>query len=226
MTAREGVTRFQAHHQPEPLPPRRFGDLAAQLTAWRSILAGLGGIGQDPARYDGAGYGNVSARIGPFPGQRGARPFLVSGTQTGGLACLTLEQYSLVERHDVAGNAVWSRGPARPSSESMTHGALYDLSPAIRFVLHVHCKAIWSRRAILRLPTTRPGVDYGTVEMAREMRRLAQQTALLDGGVFAMDAHEDGIVAFGRTADEAGGRLLCALARAHTLTFQAVGRLC
>lgn len=226
MIAREGVTRFHATHRAAPLEARRFGALAARLTAWRSILARLGGIGQDPTRYDGAGYGNVSARVGPFPGRRGARPFLVSGTQTGGLACISLDEYSLVERYDITANAVWSRGAARPSSESMTHGALYDLSAAIRVVLHVHCKEIWSRRFTLRLPTTRPGVDYGTVEMAQEMRRLAQTTVLFERGVFAMDAHEDGIVAFGRTADEAGARLLRLLAEAHEARFVTHGEAC
>lgn len=226
MSLREGVTRFVAHHRAAELAPRRFDALAARLSAWRSILSHLGGIGQDPARYDGAGYGNVSARVGPFPGRRGARPFLVSGTQTGGRACVDLGQYCLVERYDITANTVWSQGPVRPSSESMTHGAIYDLSAAIRVVLHVHCAAIWARRAALRLPTTRPGVDYGTVAMAQEMRRLAQQTSLFERGVLAMDAHEDGIVAFGRTADEAGERLLRTLARAHTAHFMERGQIC
>ena len=222
----EGVTKFDATHQATPLPARRFGALAAHLTAWRTILARLGGIGQDPLRYDGAGYGNVSARVGPFPGRRGARPFIVSGTQTGGLKCLTLQHYCLVERYNAERNQVQSQGTIRPSSESMTHGALYDLSPRIRVVLHIHCADIWTRRAHLKLPTTRPGVDYGTVEMAQEMRRLAQQTGMLDSRIFAMDAHEDGIVAFGHTADEAGQALLSVLAKAHALDFDETGRLC
>ena len=226
VSPKEGVTKYDVTHLTDPLPARRFGDLAARLTAWRSILARLGGIGQDPLRYDGAGYGNVSARVGPFPGKRGARPFIVSGTQTGGLRCLTLQHYCLVERYDAGRNQVQSRGAIRPSSESMTHGALYDLSPRVRVVLHIHCADIWTRRAQLRLPTTRPGVDYGTVSMAQDMRRLAQQTGMLEGRIFAMDAHEDGIVAFGHTADEAGHALLSALARAHALDFDETGQLC
>lgn len=220
------MTRFSATHDATPLPARRFGAIAAQLTAWRTILARLGGIGQDPMRYDGAGYGNVSMRTGPFPGRSGARPFLITGTQTGGLPCLDLSRFAWVTRYDIAANAVRSQGSSRPSSESMTHGAVYDLSPRIRVVLHVHCADIWLQRGQLHLPTTRPGIDYGTVEMAREVRRLAQSAGLLDRRIFAMDAHEDGIVSFGRDCDEAGAVLLSALARAHALRFAAQGAVC
>jgi ribulose-5-phosphate 4-epimerase/fuculose-1-phosphate aldolase len=182
--------------------------------------------GQDPLRYDGAGYGNVSMRTGPFPGRPGARPFLITGTQTGGMSCLDLTRFAWVQRYDIAANAVRSQGSIRPSSESMTHGAVYDLSPRIRVVLHIHCADIWLKRAVLRLPTTRPGVDYGTIAMAREVRRLAQDAGLLDRRVFAMDAHEDGIVAFGRDCDEAGAVLLSTLAKAHALRFGDDGRVC
>src|SRR6185436_7004402 len=98
----EGVTRFEVEHESRVLVARVYGETAATLAAWREVLARLGLIGRDPARYQGAGYGNVSARVGPFGDvPRGQRRFLVTGTQTGGRARVTLDDFCLVERYDL-----------------------------------------------------------------------------------------------------------------------------
>jgi hypothetical protein len=55
--------------------------------------------------------------------------------------------------------------------------------------------------------------------MAAETRRLLRDEAVRAGGIFAMGGHEDGLVAFGRTAEEAGTVLLRALARAFQLSY-------
>lgn len=222
----DGVIKFQADHREEPLPVARYGDLAATLIAWRAILAHVGAIGQEGHRYGGVGFGNVSGRVGPYPGAPGARPFLVTGTQTGGQDCLSLDDFCLVETWRVARNAVRSRGSILPSSESMTHGAIYDLGPHIRFVFHGHCPVLWRNARALRLPTTAPEVAYGTPAMAAEVVRLYRETALSEGGVLSMGGHEDGIIAFGRSAEEAGAAFTVALSRAYTLTCSNAGRLC
>src|SRR5262245_44647181 len=132
----EGVIKFEARHRPCPVRGEATGELACALTAWREILSQTGLVGQDPARYGGAGYGNVSGRLGPFPGESGARRFLITGTQTGGRRRLGLEDYCTVLACDDRHNRVVSEGPVLPSSEALTHGAIYDLSPRIRFVFH------------------------------------------------------------------------------------------
>ena len=99
----------------------------------------------------------------------------------------------------------------------MTHGTLYDLSPSIRFVLHGHVPAIWSRRAALRIPTTAEGVDYGTPEMASEAARLYRESSLSETKILAMAGHRDGVMTFGRTAEEAGEVLVRYLSRAYRL---------
>jgi hypothetical protein len=220
----EGVTKFVADHSPGPLP-RAAREVAARLGAWRTILAQAGLVGIDPARYGGVGFGNVSARLGPFPGSRGARAFLVSGTGTGGHRCVDPGDFAVVRRYDIRRNSVESVGPTTPSSESMTHGAVYDLGAHIRWVFHAHCPTVWSQAAALGLPTTAPGIDYGTVEMAREVARLARSTTLHDRGVFAMAGHTDGVVAFGRTAEWTGAAIFGTLAAAYERDFRA-GPLC
>src|SRR5690606_30824448 len=148
-------------------------------------------------------------------GSRGRRAMLVTGTQTGGMRDISLAHLCLVERYDYQRNWVKSTGLIEPSSETMTHGAIYDLSPAIRFVLHAHSPVIWRRAKALRIPTTDPRVAYGTPEMAREVQRLWGGSTLPATRILAMGGHEDGIIVFGGTAEEAGQVLVGYLARAY-----------
>jgi ribulose-5-phosphate 4-epimerase/fuculose-1-phosphate aldolase len=211
----EGVIKFAARHESRPLDARRVGETACVLIAWREIMALTGLVGQDPARYGGAGYGNVSARIGRRSAGLGERSFLITGTQTSGKRCIGLDDFAMVERYDYAANRVWSHGPTEPSSESMTHGAIYDLGPHIRCVLHAHSPVLWRHAARLRLPTTAAAVPYGTPEMAREVQRLYRSTVLPERPILAMGGHDDGIVVFGRSPEDAGQVLLTWLARAY-----------
>lgn len=222
----EGVIQFQAHHKTGHLSLRRYADATDEVLAWREILRAMQIVGQHPDRYDGAGFGNLSVRVGPFPGQKGARPFLITGTQTGGERCLSLADFALVHRYDVHRNEVRSEGERLPSSESMTHGALYDLTPAIRCVMHVHAPVLFEQAKSLGLPTTDAAVGYGTPAMAQAMGRLWRTTPLEQVGVLVMGGHEDGVVGFGRTVAEAGHRILGTLARALVLGKPVGAPLC
>lgn len=216
----EGVIKFRAEHESAALPAYRYGELACKLVAWREIMAKTQLVGQDPARYGGAGFGNVSARVGAPTFARGKRGFLITGTQTGGKASIGLGDFCVVDAYDYRANRVRSSGPVLPSSEAMTHGAIYDLTPHIRVVLHAHSPVIWERAQAMRLPTTDPNVAYGTPEMAVEVQRLYRSTALPELRVLAMGGHEDGIIAFGHTCADAGHALISQLARAYELVCQ------
>ncbi len=222
----EGATKFDVDHRESPLEARRFAAAACRLIAWREILARTGLVGQEPELYGGFGYGNVSCRVGPPSTARGRRTFLITGTQTSGKACMSLADLCVVEAYDARRNRVESRGPARPSSESLTHGAIYDLGAHLRYVFHVHSPTIWRRAAALRLPTTDPRVPYGTPEMAREVERLWRASTLPEVRIFAMGGHEDGVVAFGRSAEEAGEVTLRTLAVAYEAACAEGGGLC
>jgi ribulose-5-phosphate 4-epimerase/fuculose-1-phosphate aldolase len=211
----EGVVKFFANHKRQNLADREVGALLCSLTAWREVMAKLQLVGQEISRYGGAGYGNVSGRIGAPSSPRARRPFLITGTQTGGLACIGADHFCMVNAYDYRENRVESVGPVEPSSESMTHGAIYDLTPTIRFVFHGHSPTLWQRAKELRLPTTDPSVPYGTPEMAREVQRLYRESALPEIQILAMGGHEDGIIVFGRSAAEAGQVMITQLARAY-----------
>jgi len=208
----EGVIRFESLHRKQPLDPRAHGEPVRTLAGWHQVLARLGVLGRDPARYGGLAYGNISARLGSDDEPRGLCPFIITGTQTAGREALTIEDFCVVERWDAGANRVESFGPVPPSSESLTHAALYDAAPSVRVVFHAHAPAIWHRARRLGLPTTRDDVANGTPGMAAEVRRMYGEAAPL--GIMVMGGHEDGVVSFGADARAAGNVLVDWLARA------------
>ncbi len=222
----EGVIKFEFEHSRESLARSRYAELACALIAWREILALTGLVGQDRARYEGAGYGNVSVRLGRPGMGLGRRSFLVTGTQTSGKHCIGLDDFCIVERYDFDRHRLVSKGLTPPSSESMTHGAVYDLGPHIRCVLHAHSPVLWNRRHELRLPETSPDVPYGTPEMAREVQRLYREGVFAERRVLAMGGHEDGVIAFGSSPEAAGQALLTWLGRAYERDCRPGAELC
>lgn len=204
----EGVIKFTADHDKGGLRASEMGPQLGHLRGWRALMRRTEMVGQVQERYGGAGFGNLSARLPPTSSGKGRRRFLITGTQTGGKDAMDTADFCVVREYDLAKNRVQSYGPVLPSSESLTHGAIYDLTPHIRYVFHGHSPLIWKAAAKLRLPSTAEGVGYGTQEMAREVQRLYRSGALPERRVLAMAGHEDGIIAFGHSAEEAGNALL------------------
>ncbi len=197
----EGVIKFNVVHK-DTLPLDHPQLL--ELNAWRNLLFKVGLTGQDPDRYGGLGYGNFSIR------ENGTQ-FLVSGTQTGMLAELGKEHYVRILSADLTQNHVESEGPLPPSSETMTHAAVYAANPEIKCVFHVHQPIIWGLSRKLCLPETPPDILYGTVAMARQIGALIRSH---HGPVIAMKGHEDGLIAVGVTLKDAGGAIMDILAKA------------
>lgn len=204
MTETEGVIKFRLTFTEVPLQGIDTSHVA-ELTAWRSVLRDLGLLGQTPSRYDGYGFGNVSIRAGGG--------FLISGTQTGGLDHVTLDDYALCDAWNLEENAVSARGRVRPSSESLSHASIYDIDKRVSCALHVHSPDIWRAAGTLGIAVTDPAVAYGTPEMAREVRRLLADMAM--PGIFAMGGHEDGVFTFGRSLAQAGALMVDWLVRAR-----------
>jgi ribulose-5-phosphate 4-epimerase/fuculose-1-phosphate aldolase len=214
VTKQEGVIKFQLDFT--PAPPLPAADLAT-INHWRAILYQHKLIGQDPARYGGYGYGNLSVRLAPYDAPPALRRFIISGSQTGDLPQLGPEHYTIVTECYPAANRLVARGPIRPSSESLTHAAVYALDPTIRAVLHAHSPEIWQMADALGFPITDASVPYGTPAMAAEVARRYATTNMAQHRIFSMGGHEDGIVTFGETAEAAGEVLLAALAAAQAL---------
>ena len=210
MTQKEGVVKFQLQFDAAPaLPPEAL----RELNAWRKVLFLTQLVGQTPGRYEGYGYGNVSQRLEPIDPQY-PRRFVISGTQTGKLAELNPAHFAIVLQCWPERNTVLAEGPIQPSSESLTHGTIYELDDTARFVFHVHSPDIWRCTRALGIPTTLESIAYGTPQMADEVRRLFRDEPVREKRIFAMGGHEDGVISFGQTAEQAGCVMLTYLARA------------
>lgn len=214
MTDLDGVTKFQANHVDDATALAPHDEVLGTLLAWRVLLFDIGGIGRDPERYDGAGYGNMSLRVPPFD-VRGDRPFVVTGTQTGGTRLLTREDLCLVTQALPHENRVTSTGSAAPSSESMTHAAIYGGVSAARAVIHVHAPPIFRHAATLGLAEIAASVAYGTVEMATQTASLVEDLNM--PAAFVMRGHIDGVVIWGASLDAAATFALHLYSRAYAL---------
>lgn len=206
---REGVIKFavDSRQQSTLLP-----EMVVDLNGWRYILHGLQLIGQSPERYNGYGFGNISIRVSEP--QKG---FVISGTQTGKPSLLHLSEYVLVTDCDLEANSITSQGEIAPSSEALTHGQVYSLENSVRCVVHAHSPNIWKNAERLGLPFTSRDVEYGTAEMANEVRQLFTHTEVRSRKIFAMGGHEDGVVSFGSNLKEACTIMIETLASAVAL---------
>ena len=104
--------------------------------------------------------------------------------------------------YDFASNWLRYEGAAIPSSESLTHAAIYESDSSTSAVIHCHDSVLW--RALLDcVPTSSKTVPYGTPEMAYEIMRLFKGTDVRSRKILVMAGHEGGIVTFGKNFEEA-----------------------
>lgn len=191
----EGVIKFQCNW----IEAAAVDDAVIEkLNLWRDRLHAAGLVGMTE---DGIGYGNISRRLDETS-------FIISGSGTGALSKLSAAHYATVTGYHLEQNQVTAKGPLKPSSESLTHAAIYSQVIQVQAVFHVHHHALWNQ-LLQTAPSTAPDVAYGTPQMAKEVMRLITESSVK---LFAMAGHEDGIIAFGETEEEAGKLLMDALA--------------
>ena len=168
-------------------------DQLTKLNAYRRKLLEQRLMGVDS---NGVGFGNLSVRDSV------SWNFYITGSATGGLPELTPTDCVRVVAYDFARNWLRYEGAAIPSSESLTHAAIYESDPSTSAVIHCHDSGLWET-LLDRAPTTSKSVAYGTPEMAYEIVRLFRVSDVRSRQIFAMAGHEAGIVAFGRNLEDA-----------------------
>jgi ribulose-5-phosphate 4-epimerase/fuculose-1-phosphate aldolase len=144
---------------------------------------------------DDIGYGNISQRVNE-------NSFVITGTQTGDLNTLTSKHYSLIEAFNDEKFSLKSSGAIKPSSEALTHGTIYNLTPKIEAVIHVHSKTLWDFMLNKNYKKTE-NVPYGSIEMIEEVKRIYKDKNPLENPKFVMSGHEEGIISFGKDLKEA-----------------------
>jgi ribulose-5-phosphate 4-epimerase/fuculose-1-phosphate aldolase len=165
----------------------------AELNACRQKLLEVQLIGVDS---NGVGFGNVSVRDGA------TNNFYITGSATSGLATLRPMDCARVVAYDFERNWLQYEGTAIPSSESLTHAAIYESDPMAGAVIHCHDSKFWAA-FLNQAPTTSKEAEYGTPEMAYEIIRLFEVGDVQRRKIFIMAGHEGGIAAFGRDLEEA-----------------------
>jgi len=165
----------------------------AELNVRRRKLLDLHLIGVDP---NGIGFGNLSVRDGATD------KFYITGSATGDIQELTVANCARVVACDFERNQVRYEGSALPSSESLTHAAIYESDATAGAVIHCHCSRLWA--AVLNeAPTTSKAAEYGTPEMANEIMQLFTRTNVQSRKIVVMAGHEGGILTFGKDLEEA-----------------------
>ncbi len=184
----EGYIKYRAERCEGEVP---YTDALRNLNMVRTTLFNMGLIGI----YDnGIGYGNLSIRTE-------GNAFVISGSATGGAMILKPEQFALVESFDLAQNSVQSVGMIDASSESMSHGAVYEALPAVQAVIHIHSRELFDFMLKGDYHRTDAAIAFGTPELATAIVELV--TAQPEpAGIFATAGHDEGIIAYGRDLDE------------------------
>lgn len=191
-TRDEGVIKFRLSLTNGPAPT---DDQCWILEKWRSQFYKLGFIGEYP--NENIGYGNLSSRMEE-------KSFIITGSQTGHLSHLETHHYTKVIDCDLKSGLVKAEGLISPSSESLTHYAIYEANSAIQFVFHIHHPKIWQQLHDPQYDSISENIPYGTQDMANAASMLLKNKT---SGFFVMKGHEDGIISYGKTADEAGENL-------------------
>lgn len=189
----EGVIKFKLTLKRAPAPEM---NQVIALEKWRALFFKLSLIGEYP--IDKIGYGNLSSRLTKTS-------FLITGSQTGHLAHLQAHHYTKVIDCDLKKGSVTAEGLIPPSSESLTHYGIYQANPAIQYVFHVHHQKLWELLKSGPYDFINEDVAYGTQEMAEAASALLWNKT---SGIFVMKGHEDGIISYGATAEDAGRIIL------------------
>jgi ribulose-5-phosphate 4-epimerase/fuculose-1-phosphate aldolase len=194
-TPDEGYIKFQPIWQQRAAFPATELD---NLRHWRQACYQRHWIGVYP---DGIGFGNISERC-----FANSNHFYITGSATGGLAELSPKQVAKVTEVDADQNKLWCEGPILASSESMSHGAIYQELPWVQGVIHIHDLDFW-QKLLHQVPTTTADAPYGSPEMVSSIIDLLRTTELPQQQIFVMEGHVEGIFAFGKNLADAFGVL-------------------
>lgn len=197
MTLDEGVIKFDFSSYKETESVKYDDYLAIEPTRKKMYELKLIGFYEDHK----VGYGNISLKLNLNDlFNSNLSQFIISGTQTGHISDLSPKHYTYIVDYSLSTNAATSVGPILPSSESLTHAAIYDSDSAINAIIHIHNKEIWSGMISSNELFTPASIPYGTVAIANSVKELIKNNP---GKSFAMAGHEDGVIIYGRNMDEA-----------------------
>lgn len=189
----DGVIKFKLTLKRAPAPEMKE---VIALEKWRALFFKLGMIGEYP--IEKVGFGNLSSRVIK-------KTFIITGSQTGHLAHLQAHHYTKVIECDLKKGIVTAEGLIPPSSESLTHYGIYEANSQINCIFHVHHGALWKKMSEGNFDSISDEILYGSQEMANASQELIGNKT---SGIFVMKGHDEGIISYGSSAEEAGKLIL------------------
>ena len=190
MSQEEGVVKYNLEFKEDKL------DITSEYRELEEIREELYSLGLIGAYEDGIGFGNISIK------EEDSNAFIITATQTGHLSSLSQKDYSKVLDIDFKNFKTIACGESKPSSECITHGAIYKLDENIKAVIHIHNEKLWNLMLENNYLSTND-TPYGTIEMVEDVVSMYKNIKPLENNLFVMKGHEEGIVCFGSTLKEA-----------------------
>jgi ribulose-5-phosphate 4-epimerase/fuculose-1-phosphate aldolase len=193
----DGIIKYDRTNfsQCPPLPIDEY----SKLEYWRKKLYLVNLIGE--YKEEKIGFGNVSLIQDYSKLLKTTNPqFIITATQTGKYSNLNGEHYTRILDFSINELKVQMQGPVEASSEVITHAAIYAQNSDIKAIFHVHSAAIWKLMIEENFSFTAENIPYGTLEMAKATQECVGKSNF---GLICMRGHADGVVAYGRTPEEA-----------------------
>lgn len=147
-------------------------------------------VGKRIAKYGlngDMGWGNISYRK--------ENGFVINATKES-IGKLNEEKLVFVKSADWKKKSVKAIGLKEPSSECFMHAIAYELRKDITVVLHLHDNLVLKHAKELRVKETRTEKPYGTIELAKEIKKVLGKENCI-----AIKNH--GILALGKNMDDA-----------------------
>ncbi len=198
----DGVIKYDRSQY--KVSPSLNADEYRALEKWREKLHHLKLIGEYlPEKI---GYGNLSQKADyqEFHETKKVQ-FLITGTQTGSHQQLDGSNYTRVLDSDFDRWAVNVLGPVEASSEALTHASIYQANEKINCVFHIHDNIIWEAMIENSYTSTPADIPYGTKAMADSVKSCVGSSKQ---GLIVMKGHQDGVISYAPTLDQAGSLLL------------------
>ena len=192
----EGVRQYKLSFTPSGRIDFKEREL---LDSWRLRLQEAGLLGRDPKRYGGLAYGNISIRRSKAP----ENSFIVTGSQTSDWAPDERDVYAEVNAANILTNSLSARGAIEPSSEALTHAAIYQALERVGAVIHVHSPKIWESSNRLDIKCTPESLHAGTDALAVSIYETLQENPKIPG-TLRLAGHEHGFISWGADIQSAG----------------------
>lgn len=147
----------------------------------------------------GVAYGNMSWK----PKDLEIGEFILIGTQTSRKSSITKDDLVLILDCSFKTNLVEYAGKIEPSTEALTHTAIYwygaENGRKIGAVIHAHHALIWKYMLDNDYLRTGSKAKAGTLELVKEIQLIMEVGSQIG---FAMEGHKNGIWVYGEDLHE------------------------